>query len=173
MDWVEWRDNAQARLDQMVWQGRVANAELDLDRQEALAGQHGAREALAQYNVAHQRLINPKSKKSGKLRLNAWSTTVTFTTRASKRARKMDDGQAVPRRLDDVGMRPRPQRQTRIRTVLHGLQPVGQVPNPENYNNNQINQLSPERVLEREREEAEMAHDDALRAAERLADGDP
>ena len=65
MDWVEWRDNAQARLDQMVWQGRVANAELDLDRQEALAGQHQTREALAQYNVAHQRLINPEVQEVG------------------------------------------------------------------------------------------------------------
>ena len=56
-------------------------------------------------------------------------------------------------------------------TILHGLQPVGQVPNP-GYNNNEIiNPQQPERDLEREREEAEMAHDDALRAAERLDDG--
>jgi hypothetical protein len=58
-------------------------------------------------------------------------------------------------------------------TILHGLQPVGQVPNPGNYNNEIINQLLPERDLEREREEAETAHDDALRATERLADGHP
>ncbi|KAM0690103.1 hypothetical protein Q7P36_008870 [Cladosporium allicinum] len=155
----------------MVWQGRVANAELDLDRQEALAGQHQTREALAQYNVAHQRLINPEVQEVGQAAAERVEHYRHFHHQGEQEGQ--EDGQAAPRRLDDVGMRPRPQRQTRIRTVLHGLQPVGQVPNPGNYNNNQTNQPPPERVLEREREEAEMAHDDALRAAERLADGDP
>jgi hypothetical protein len=54
-------------------------------------------------------------------------------------------------------------------TVLHGLQPVGPFPNPDITNHDQINP-PPERDFVREREDAEQAHDDALRAAERLAD---
>ena len=173
MDWAQWRDNAQARLDQMAWQGRVANAELDLDRQEAVAGQHGVREVLEQYNFAHQRLINPEDQEVRQAVAERIEHYRHLHRQDEQEGEEDDqeDGQAARRRLDDVGMRPRPQRQRRIRTVLHGIQPVGQVPNP-GYNNNEIiNPQQPERDLEREREEAEMAHDDALRAAERLDDG--
>jgi len=53
-------------------------------------------------------------------------------------------------------------------TVLHGI--LFDLP-PLNWGN--INQLQPERDMEWEREEAEQAHDDALRAAEYLVDFPP
>ena len=108
MDWVEWRDNAQARLDQMVWQRRIAAAELNLDQQEALVRQHEAREDLDQYNLAHQRLVNPEDAEVGQAAAERVEQYRHLHRQGEQEGQ--EDGQAARRRLDDVGMRPRLQR---------------------------------------------------------------
>ncbi|KAM0690099.1 hypothetical protein Q7P36_008866 [Cladosporium allicinum] len=74
-------------------------------------------------------------------------------------------------RLDNIGMRPRPQ--TRIPVGLQVSQWADSVPDSNTTNYHNQTTVQQERDLEREREEAEQAHDDALRATERKDDDNP
>ena len=76
--------------------------------------------------------------------------------------------EAAHERLDNIGIRPRPQ--TRMIVGLQASQWADPVPDPNTTNYRNQTTVQQERDLEREREEAEQAHDDALRAAERKAD---
>jgi hypothetical protein len=93
---------------------------------------------------------------------------------AREAAARAGQGDQQAAAAGNVGAQPVPQPQHMIETVLHGLQPAGRnyVLTDAELLQQAMAMAQPERDMEWEREEAEMAHDDALRDAERLADLD-